>query len=418
MTLSPQQALAIELALDGANVFITGPGGAGKSFLIRELVAQLERRGKVVYLTASTGIAAVNIGGTTLHAFAGVGLATEPVELLFNGMRFHKKTLKRWQCDVLIVDEISMVDPNFFTKLNELAKRVRRSGRAFGGIQLICCGDFFQLPPVQAESAPFAFETPAWREAQLQIVQLTQIFRQEDAAFVATLNKVRWGQLDDEARQTLLGRVGAQLDCSDGIEPTRLYSTNVQVDRLNAQRLAALPGTAETYTYRQTVTGLQAREKAKICAKIAQDCRAEAEVQLKVGAQVMLLANLSVENGLSNGSRGVVLGFEEEKGERLPRVRFANGLELPVPYYTWRIKSPDGWTVSHSQVPLRLAYGITHHKAQGLTLDRVELDLSNVFAPGQAYVALSRVRTLQGCSISGLDLTRIRAHPRVVQFYQ
>ena len=420
--LSEKQRAAVELAKEGRNCFVTGSGGVGKSFLLETLIAELEALGKRVHVTASTGIAAVNVGGTTLHAWAGVGLGAEPVEELVVRLRFQKKAKARWACDVLVIDEVSMLDADFFDKLNAIGKRLRQRQAAFGGIQLVLCGDFFQLPPVSAGARRFVFQSVAWHEAQLHWIELTEVFRQADRAFVSVLERVRWGRLDAEVLATLQARVGAQLDTSDGIEPTRLYSTNAQVDRINADQLAALPGDAVQYRCRQTFSKLTGDERQKIGDKVAKDCAAQPLIELKIGAQVMLLANLNLELGLCNGSRGVVVRFADPKPTdvarfRAPIVRFVNGAELPIAYYAWRVKSPEGWSVLHEQLPLRLAWAMTIHKSQGMTLEKVEMSL-NVFERGQAYVALSRVRSLDGLSISNLRPEAIRAEPAVVELYE
>ena len=369
MQLSEQQRRAVALAKEGRNLFVTGAGGCGKSYLLATLIGELEAAGKRVYVTASTGVAAVNIGGTTLHAWAGVGLGADRVEELVVKLRFQKKARARWNGDVLVIDEISMVDPDFFDKLNAIGKRLRLRQAPFGGLQLVLCGDFFQLPPVPQGSAArrFVFQTDAWHEAALQWVQLSEVFRQADAAFVSVLERVRWGALDQEVLGALQARVGAQLNTRDGIEPTRLYSTNAQVDQINAAQLAALSGDAQAYRYRQTFSKLTPAERQRVGDKVAKDCAAQPLVELKVGAQVMLLVNLNLALGLCNGSRGVVTGFAEPKPTdvaqfRAPIVRFASGPELPIAYYGWRIKSPEGWTVLHEQLPLRLAWALTIHK--------------------------------------------------------
>lgn len=366
--LSQQQRYAIDLALEGRNVFITGSGGVGKSFLIQRLIEELEARDRVVYVTASTGIAATNIGGTTVHAWAGIGTGTDPVEQLAARIKLRQKRVKaRWSCDVLVIDEISMLDPGFFDTLNQLGKRVRARNAAFGGIQLVLCGDFFQLPPVRPKTVQFPFQTKAWLEANIERIELTKVFRQADQQFVSVLERVRWAKLDAEVVATLSSRLGAVLDCSDGIQPTHLYATNDRVDIVNEARLEQLSTEARTFRCRQTFSKLSSEERKRIGERVAKDCCAAAILTLKVGAQVMLLVNLDVKNGLSNGSRGVVIGFAEAlssgvSGFTAPIVRFTNGLELPIKYHAWRIKSPEGWTVLHEQVPLRLAWAWTIHK--------------------------------------------------------
>jgi ATP-dependent DNA helicase PIF1 len=443
--LSDKQQEALDLAVNGRNLFITGSGGVGKSFVLEQIVEQLEAKRKQVSVTASTGIAALAVGGTTLHSWAGVGQGKESAQELLKKLRFFKKAAARWRnTDVLIIDEISMLDPELFEKLDVIAKSMRRSQRPFGGMQVIAFGDFFQLSPVFDESEgqrstdwEFVFETPAWQALQLEVIILTEVFRQRDQEFVNVLESIRHGQVTPQALELLQKRVGAKLDCSDGIEPTQLYARRAQVSNINEKRLAQLPGPEYSYEYRQTIVGCSGDAKKQVEQRLLKGCPADPTIKLRRGAQVILLVNLDQERGLVNGSRGVVVGFQGDDDVPLdgklsvtpiaslqsvdasPIVRFANGCIEVIGSYGWRIESKqEGWNAVHSQVPLRLAWALTIHRGQGMTLDRVTVDLgSSVFGVGMSYVALSRVRTPEGLSIARLDPSKIEAHPRVLAYY-
>lgn len=434
--------------MEGASVFITGSGGTGKSHLLNALREELYAMRRNVHVTASTGVAALEVRGVTLHSWAGIGLGNGDAAQLLQGIRRNPKAAKRWRTvDTLFIDEISMVDPELFEKLDYIARTLRRDQRPFGSIQVILFGDFFQLPPVQTQRNPqangyeFCFETPAWEELDPVVVELGDVFRQSDASFVSILERVRRGEIDEEVAACLQSRVGAQLDTSDGIEATRLYSVNRDVNALNAQRLQQLePETHHQYEARIDISGGTPQRRATQRTQVLKHCSAEERLELREGAQVMLLHNLDQERGLVNGSRGVVIGFSDTEPDMwyeatrvhskntaevdleehgLPIVRFANGLIEPIARHRWTTKNEEeGMSTTLAQVPLKLAWAYTVHKSQGQTLDRVELDLSTVFSHGQSYVALSRVRSLEGLSISALSLERIRAHPKVVRFYK
>lgn len=435
--LTSEQARVLQLVRDGHNVFLTGGGGVGKSFLIHAAVKEAREAGKHVAVTASTGAAADVIGGTTLHALLGLGLAKDPVEkLVVAAMRSHKIT-KKWQrLNLLIVDEVSMIDPDFFTAVDRVARAVRRQPHAaFGKLQLLLCGDFFQLPPVLPKtrhpSQPsFCFQSDSWLDAQLHIVELTHIFRQvNDPTFTHLLQRARTGDYTVDDVDTLMQRVGVELVDFVNIEPTRLFARRVNVDDLNDSNLAKLDTQMETYHAHvrwvldgEGANGARRDEMTKVLkqavANVDSHVAVKSEVTLKVGAQVMLVCNLNLQEGLVNGSRGVVTRFVQQGGEQLPVVQFAKGQELTIDKFCWEMKIEDAGTILYRQIPLQLAWAVTIHKAQGLSLDCVELQLDRtVFEYGQAYVALSRVRSLAGLRLAAFTPATLMAHPVVKQFY-
>ena len=427
-----EQARVLQLVQDGRNVFLTGGGGVGKSFLIHTAVQQARAAGKRVAITASTGAAADVIGGTTLHALLGLGLAKEPIEkLIVSALRSHKIN-KKWQrLDLLIVDEVSMIDPDFFITVDRVARAVRRQPEMpFGNLQLLLCGDFFQLPPVLPKTRnpaqlSFCFQTESWHSAALHNVELTHIFRQiSDPTFTHLLQRARTGDYTVEDVDTLMQRLNVELVDFANIEPTRLFARRVNVDDLNESNLAKLDTDTETYHAQvrwmldADVNAARRDDMTKVlkqaAANVDTHAAVKSELTLKVGAQVMLLCNLNVQDGLVNGSRGVVTRFAQQ----LPVVQFARGQELTIDKYCWEIKVEDAGTIFYRQVPLQLAWAVTIHKAQGLSLDCVELQLDrSVFEFGQAYVALSRVRSLAGLRLTAFTPSTLMAHPLVKEFY-
>jgi ATP-dependent DNA helicase PIF1 len=467
-SMSADQSRVAQHISAGQNVFLTGGGGVGKSFIINSVVASEREKGRIVAVCASTGAAADHIGGTTLHSFLGLGLATDPLPQLIASLSL--KIKQRWQrTDLLVIDEISMVDPVFFEKIDGIARFIRRQPQApFGGLQLLLSGDFFQLPPVitglqagpegrsrtasdTATQLLFCFQTRAWTEAVQQTVDLKYSFRQAgDTAYYELLTRARVGECTMDDIDLLVGQINADLSeaARNGIQPTRMHARRTNVDIINAEKLKEL-GDAEGHVYTghfsYTVQAKRGREEdidgpsialrsttrqakvtqlqKKVAAMQAyNNTPTKMEVELRVGAQVMLLCNLDVANGLVNGSRGVICGFSSTTSGTAPPqpiVKFARGdAELVIQSYSWEYKQDNIGSVFFNQIPLQLAWAITIHKAQGLSLDCVEMALDkSVFERGQAYVALSRVRSLAGLRLLSFKPAVIVAHPLVIQFY-
>lgn len=429
MELNHEQSAAFEAIQSGKNVFLTGPAGSGKSFLIRKVVDWAEAQRKTIAITALTGCAALLLGSRakTLHSWAGIGWGREPVAELCNTINKIPKVKRRWRVtDLLIVDEISMIQPDLLEKLDAIGKLLRKKTAPFGGIQLILCGDYFQLPPVtrgisgeSLAAGRFAFEAPIWKSLQLVPVLLSKIERQTDAGFQKLLNECRIGAPSKESIELLRSRQGLDWK-TQLIRPTLLFSRNADVDTINEKNIAALKQPLHIYDAKTVIVDVEDEvvprgdHRERLEQKLDNDANYSAHLELCKGCQVMLLVNKDMEAGLVNGSRGVVIGFREV--DDAPIVQFLHGDPIPIERHEWQ--SNESKVLRRSQIPLRVAYAITIHKSQGATLDCALVDIgSTTFEFGQAYVALSRVRDLDSLYVWNLDPSKIRAHPSVVKFY-
>lgn len=435
ISLNTEQAAVLRAIKAGKNVFLTGAGGTGKSHTIRAIIEWATTAGVRYAVTAMTGCAALLLSdpdkcifAKTLHSWAGVGLARESAAELVHSIKKNKRAVLRWlDTQLLIVDEVSMMTPDFLTKLDAVARAVRRRpGTRFGGLQLLFAGDFCQLPPVQKgpsdeETGPrFIFETPLWPTLIDESHDLVQILRQTDPVFQAILNEARFGELSSESIEILTQRMDRPWQHNE-IRPTLIFSRNAEVSAINERNMALLDTpqisfVAKTVTRTGASTASLARLDGLEAAinRFDADAPYDVEVTLCVGAQVMLLINKDLELGLVNGSRGVVIGFSDGG---LPMVQFAETSVLIDPA-DWWLTDPEFTGIGRRQIPLRVAYAITIHKSQGASLDSALIDIgSHTFEYGQAYVALSRVRSLEGLYIWKLDPRKIRCHPAVKAFY-
>lgn len=316
--LGQDQKRALKAALDGRNLFFTGAAGTGKSYLMHVIISQLNMlhrgRSNAVAVCATTGLAAINIGGTTLHRWAGIGLGKEDASVLVKNIKKNKKAVDRWKnCRVLIIDEVSMLDSLLFDKLNVIGQNMHDNTRPFGGIQLILTGDFLQLPPVSQRSNAYCFNAKVWPEAVQHLVILRQVFRQKgDQNLIDILGAIREGKVSNELVNQLK-QLERPVTYDDGIEPTELYALRNEVERANSQRLERLSGPSFVYDAVDTGTQVKYAEEGK--KTMFDDMMAPKRLVLKLGAQVMVIKNL--DNGLVNGSRGAVIGFspEQAKGE-------------------------------------------------------------------------------------------------------
>jgi ATP-dependent DNA helicase PIF1 len=388
-----------------------------------------DRIGKHVAITAMTGCAALLLGryAKTLHSWAGVGLGRGSAAQLATQIRRSGWTLRRWLAtDILVVDEVSMLTSDLLDKLNEVAQIVRRDTRPMGGLQVVFVGDFYQLPPVVKadeegkREIPFVFESPVWKQIVAKAISLKQIVRQADPVFQAVLNEARIGEVSGPSLEILRSRQGLNWQ-NELIRPTLLFTRRVEVDIVNDKNLKALKGDRKLFTADTVFAPLESlrgvsKETPEIkrsLEKLDKDAPYVVELVLAVGAQVMLLTNVDPSQGLVNGSRGVVVGFD---GMGTPLVQFRHGQPIPISATTWESEEIEG--LFRKQIPLRLAYAITIHKAQGATLDSALIDIgSNTFEYGQAYVALSRVKSLDSLYIWDVEPSAFRAHPKVKNFY-
>jgi len=411
-TLSPEQRDILQLVLEGNNVFFTGSAGTGKSFLLKEMVRILKLRfPNQVFLTASTGIAGCNIGGTTVHSFASIGLGDKKPKDHIASIMTNKGALQRWRdTKVLIIDEISMISALLLDKLEEIARGVRNSTQRFGGIQIVLSGDFCQLPPVSKvkdASSLFCFKADCWSELIDYAIQLRKVFRQKDSSFINVLNEIRFGKISQEALDRLNECVNNKLSVTDGIVPTILYPHRHRVEDENQGRLNALTGDAQVYEAQDTGN-----------SKLLENSQAPPTLTLKIGAQVILLKNLDFEQELVNGSRGVVVGWQQQDGEEsLPIVQFAK-TKLAISREIWRVELGHVVLASRTQIPLTLAWALSIHKGQGMSIDKLIIDLGGVFECGQTYVALSRATSLEGLQLkSKIKPDHLKVHQDVIDFY-
>lgn len=415
-SLSENQKIAYDLMVKGHNIFLTGPGGTGKTAVIK-LFCKNYSNIKKIAITSTTGISAILINGVTLHSYLGIGLGNQSVENLYLKILNTSYILKKWiEINTLIIDEISMLDPILFDKLEILARKIRKIEKPFGGIQLILTGDFLQLPVINSKN--FCFEAKSWSNCIQNIIYLKDIFRQSDLVFQNCLNELRVGIISESTKKILKSRLNITLKNEYGIIPTKLHSLNKDVDYENQKELDKLLLKNENLDFYQYELQYEILKKGLkfVEEKIKKLCMVKQTLELCIGAQVMLLCNLDLDNGLANGSRGVIIGFDIETN--LPIVKFLSGIERIINLHTWTIEENNEKILNVMQIPLKVSFAISIHKCQGLTIDFAEIDLSGVFEYGQAYVALSRVKNLQGLSIKNLDFDRIIADPKAVSFYE
>jgi ATP-dependent DNA helicase PIF1 len=441
--LSIEQECALQQFENGDNLFITGPAGTGKTTLVKEFVTSATRRGKRIQVTAMTGCAAILLGkgSRTIHSWSGIKIDNGTVSAILHRVLKNEKNFANWEtCDILHVDEVSMMSQKMFEILDNLGRSIRNRDVPFGGLQVIFTGDFYQLPPIgkvsDIGSDKFCFESPIWHNTfplDNHIV-LNTIFRQNDIAFQSILCGIRTGTLTPEQRELLCKRLGVKYDHSKyhGCSLTRLVPTRKQADTINDNMFSKLDEQCYSFQLiekRNCVTHLETGQSlrdyeltkcSKLPKKIIDDeltilkanspCREE--LHLKKGATVMCLANLELEEGICNGSIGVICAFKNNT----PIVKFSNGVVKEIGVKYWQ--SEEYPTIAVGQLPLCLAWAITIHKSQGCTLPMAEIDIgTSIFECGQTYVGISRVKSLEGVYLSGFNPRRVRVNPKVKQFY-
>lgn len=403
---------------EGKSIFLTGVAGSGKTWLIKQFYEDFKERRRIA-ITATTGIASLEIGGKTMHSYLSIGLGTGSVDKMASYIMGSYVAKNRWiKLDLLVIDECSMLDPVLFDKLENIARIVRGDERPFGGIQLCLVGDFLQLGVV-SNTNNFCFESDCWKSVIQIEIYLSEIIRQTDIEFQSCLNDVRIAKLSDKTKDVLNKLKTQVLNPKNGVIPTVIHTTNIAVDEINTQKLMELNREGVEYNeYKMDVVvhpfprGLN---KEKFIEKCKKNCNGKETLLLCIGAQVMLLYNTDTDGGLVNGSRGIVTNFIDG----IPVVRFLNGREEIISFYTWPTYTEDDVPlVELTQIPLTLAWSSTIHKCQGQTLDYAIINFSNVFTYGQVYVALSRVKDMNGLSIKNLRLGDITAHPKALEFYK
>ena len=404
------QDMALSILKTGKNVFLTGEPGSGKTHTINRYVSYLKGHGIEPAITASTGIAATHIGGMTIHSWSGIGIKKELSPADFGRViSLRRASARVKKARVLIIDEISMLDAKTLNLIDTVCRAIKRSPEPFGGIQVVLVGDFFQLPPVRREDEEpykFAFESESWTMASPIVCYLTEQYRQSDSKFLGVLSAIRSGQVSEEHRQCLDGCL-VDSDSQKIKNVTKFFPHNEDVNRLNAEELERLPSKSKTFL-------MFGRGKANLVEQLKRGCLSPENLELKKGAIVMFTKN-NLHKGFVNGTMGTVMGFDQYDDENYPIVKIRHGRQLTVEPMEWTIEENGEAVAKIEQVPLRLAWAMTIHKSQGITLDEAFMDLNEAFVEGQGYVALSRVKTLDGLYLAGYNDKALSVHPIVLR---
>ena len=392
--------------LEGNSVFLTGAPGAGKTYVLNEFIRRATRQGKNVAVTASTGIAATHIGGTTIHSWSGLGIKDFLTDWDRERLQSTDRLIKRYNAaDVLVIDEVSMLHGQRLNMVNEVAKLLRKNDKPFGGLQVILVGDLFQLPPISRGGGPvdFAHLSEAWQELSPKICYLTEQHRQDSGdGLLDLLNAMRRGDVNELHEAALQERLKKQHPGDQIV--TRLYSHNLDVDSINQRHLKEIDRDAKAY--KMQTSGQVAKIETLVKSVLAPEM-----LELKTGAEVMFVAN-NFASGFVNGTRGRVIDFVDD----LPLVALPNGREIKVERHSWKLEEDGKTRAEVAQLPLRLAWAITIHKSQGMSLDAAEIDLGRSFTPGMGYVALSRVRSMDGVYLAGINQMALSMHPLIFAF--
>jgi len=397
-----KQALALEIMLSGENVFLTGAAGSGKTFTLNQFIKLAKNSGKKVSVTATTGLAATHLGGNTIHAWSGIGIYDYLSKKFFEKIPKTRVEIIK-NTDILVIDEISMLHDFRLDMVEEICRTIRQNDKPFGGIQVILCGDFFQLPPINrngSRTGGFAIHSEAWRMSDFTVCYLEENYRQKDSELTEILNALRADDLRRKHAESLLNRIDAEPEFENedfSKNLTELHTTNIDVDAINEQKLAELD--EKEFHFTQTTTG--ARNYVETLQK---SVLAPELLRLKKGALVMAVKNAQ-NRYYVNGSIGEVIDFE--KFTDYPIVQFQNGRVVTIVPDAWELRDGDKKRASIMQIPLRLAYAITVHKSQGMTLDTARIDLRKAFSEGMGYVALSRVRSLDKLYLIGINRTAL-----------
>ncbi|WP_278814804.1 DEAD/DEAH box helicase [Bifidobacterium pullorum] len=412
------QSEALAILDAGANVFLTGAPGAGKTYVLNEFIHNARAEGASVAVTASTGIASTHINGQTIHSWSGIGVATALTEPLIKLIRSRRRR-KIQDTDILVIDEVSMMHAWLFDMVDQVCRIIRHDPRPFGGMQVVLSGDFFQLPPVSVSGrnndvvapAPefvaareryakagrnpegFVTESLVWPELNPVVCYLTEQHRQDTGELLTVLTDIRQGMVDDDDRMVLSSRLG--LEPAPGEVAVHLFPVNRQADGLNDLRLAQIEDDEHEF-YAESAGPVNLVDRLK------KNMLAPEHLVLKTGAAVMALRN-DADHQYVNGSIGTVRGFAPESKGGWPIVEFENGNIVTLKQASWEMMDGETVLASVKQVPLRCAWAITIHKSQGMTLDRAVMDLRRTFAPGMGYVALSRVENLDGLYLGGIN---------------
>ena len=400
------QEQALRIMKTGVNVYLTGSAGSGKTYLLNKYIKYLESHGIPVAVTASTGIAATHMNGMTIHSWSGLGIKDHLDERELEKLEERKYLWKRFdKARVLIIDEISMLEGKQLEIVERICRRFKRNDKPFGGLQVILSGDFFQLPPVRKgedKDGEIIPKSKVWQILNPAVCYLEEQFRQKDDILTGILNKIRSNQIEEGDYQILEKRIGVNISA---FKPTKLYTHNADVDLINEKELAEI--NEQEITFVMTGDGplnlVEILKKSSIATEV---------LKMKKGAEIMCIKN-NFEMGYVNGSRGKIVDFELDT--RYPVVELYSGQRVTLKPESWSIEEEGRIKASIKQIPLRLAWAITIHKSQGMSLDNAEIDLGKTFTYGMGYVALSRVRTLEGIILKSLDKKALLVDPRVLE---
>lgn len=427
-----KQSEALDILKSGSNVFLTGSAGSGKTHVLNRFIEYLKLQKKVVGITASTGVAATHINGITINAWAGIGIKADLSDIAIQELQQRKYLRDRFQkTQVLIIDEVSMLSSKTLEAVDKVLRVFRNDNEPFGGIQLILCGDFFQLPPIGNEirdeklemknridenntnshlssltshlAPTYIYHSPLWNELDIKVCYLEQPYRQIDQNFLQILNQIRNNDITKEIWDSLKGRFFQTF--KNGVSPTRLYTHNRDANTVNLQELAKLKDPEHVF-YMTT------RGSETLAAVMKKNCLTPERLVVKKKALVMFVKN-NIDEGYANGTMGRVIDFTEREG--YPIVRIFNGKEILVKPTEWNIDEDGEIKATIKQIPLRLAWAITIHKSQGMSLDAAEIDLGKSFVTGMGYVALSRVRSLEGIRLRSLNRTALTVSSEVIK---
>ena len=409
-----RQEEALRLLKSNRSVLLTGEPGSGKTYTVLKYIDWLRSKSIGVAVTASTGIAATHINGSTIHSWSGIGIKSHLTQSDLRTM-----CDKRWlvrqarQARVLIIDEISMLSGATLDLVDQACVALREDPRPFGGLQVVLVGDFFQLPPVSRQEArsEFAFCSMSWQRLAPTVCYLDEKHRQTDERFLEILAAIRNGAVSAQHIELLATRQRSKAELGPETKVTQLFCHNADVDRINNSILGQLPGAPREYKMRR-------EGQEGMVAALIRGCPSPETLVLKEGARVLFTKN-NPSQGYVNGTVGTVVGYEK-KGGNLPVVQHSEGVKTVVEPAEWVIEAQGGQRTLAKvvQVPLRLAWAITVHKSQGMSLDAAHIDLTRAFEYGQGYVALSRVRTPAGLTIEGLNERALEVHPQVLEYDQ
>lgn len=412
------QSQALDIIKTGVNVFLTGEPGAGKTHTINEYIKYLRDHNIEPAVTAATGIAATHLGGSTIHSWSGIGIKEKldryTLSEIVNSKYVKDKIIK---AKILIIDEISMLSANTLDMVELVCLKARQNEHPFGGLQVILVGDFFQLPPIvrtptyekqqtisiAENNSPFAYNSSAWERANFKICYLTEQYRQDDSIFLEILSAIRHNNFNDEFLAHIKTRKTESHKLPDKV--TKLFSHNIDVDRVNENMLTKLVGIEKTFK-------MHNYGRTKLVEVLKKGCLSPEKLRLKIGATVMFTKN-NARAGFVNGTLGTVISFE--KGTDYPIIKTHLGDTIRAEPVEWKLEEDGETSAQIIQVPLRLAWAITVHKSQGMSLDAAIMDLSSVFEYGQGYVALSRVRRLSGLYLLGWNEKVFQVHPEVLK---